>query len=36
MKQVGARDEFLEQQQELLIQEKNSEELKRLLALEKR
>jgi hypothetical protein len=36
MKQVGARDEFLEQQEELLVQErKNSEELKKLLALEK-
>jgi hypothetical protein len=36
MKQVGARDEILEQQEELLVQERNiSEELKRLLALEK-
>jgi chromosome segregation ATPase len=36
MSQVGARDELLEQQEELLIQErKNSEELKKLLALEK-
>jgi hypothetical protein len=37
MRQVGARDELLEQQEELLVQErKNSEELKKLLALEKR
>jgi hypothetical protein len=36
MKQVRARDELLEQQEELLVQErKNSEELKKLLALEK-
>jgi hypothetical protein len=36
MKQVGARDELLEQQEELLVQErKNSEELKKLLTLEK-
>jgi hypothetical protein len=36
LKQVGARDELLEQQEELLVQErKNSEELKKLLALEK-
>jgi hypothetical protein len=36
IKQVGARDEFLEQQEELLVQErKNSEELKKLIALEK-
>jgi hypothetical protein len=36
MKQVGARDELLEQQEELLIQERKiSEELKRLLTLEK-
>jgi hypothetical protein len=36
MRQVGARDELLEQQEELLIQErKNSEELKKLLAHEK-
>jgi hypothetical protein len=34
--QVGARDELLEQQEELLVQErKNSEELKKLLVLEK-
>jgi hypothetical protein len=36
MGQVGARDELLEQQEELLVQErKNSEELKKLLALKK-
>jgi hypothetical protein len=36
MKQVGARDEFLEQQGELLVQERKiSEELKNLLTLEK-
>jgi uncharacterized protein involved in exopolysaccharide biosynthesis len=36
MWQVGARDELLEQQEELLVQErKMSEELKKLLALEK-
>jgi hypothetical protein len=36
MKQVGARDGLLEQQEELLVQErKNSKELKKLLALEK-
>jgi hypothetical protein len=36
MKQVGSRDELLEQQEELLDQErKNSEELKKLPALEK-
>jgi hypothetical protein len=36
MKQVGARDELLEQQEELLVQERKiSEELKKLLALEK-
>jgi hypothetical protein len=36
MKQIRARDELLEQQEELLIQEKQiSEELKKLLALEK-
>jgi hypothetical protein len=36
MRQVGARDELLEQQEELLVQErKNSEELKKHLALEK-
>jgi hypothetical protein len=36
MKQIGARDELLEQQEELLIQERKiSEELKTLLALEK-
>jgi hypothetical protein len=36
MRQVGARDELLEQQEELLIQERKiSEELKKLLALEK-
>jgi hypothetical protein len=37
MKHVGARDELLEQQEELLVQERKiDEELKRLLALEKR
>jgi hypothetical protein len=36
MKQVGARDELLEKQEELLIQERKiSEELKKLLALKK-
>jgi hypothetical protein len=36
MRQVGARDELLEQQQELLVQERIiSEELKKLLALKK-
>jgi hypothetical protein len=36
MKKVGARDELLEQQEELLVQERKiSEELKKLLALEK-
>jgi hypothetical protein len=36
MKQVGARDELLEKQEELLVQEREiSEELKKLLALEK-
>jgi hypothetical protein len=36
MKEVGARDELLEQQEELLIQERKiSEELKKLLALKK-
>jgi hypothetical protein len=36
MKQVGVRDELLEQQEELLVQEKKSnEELKNLLALKK-
>jgi DNA-directed RNA polymerase subunit F len=36
VKQVGARDELLEQQEELLVQQrKNSEELKKLLALDK-
>jgi hypothetical protein len=36
MRQVGARDELLEQQEELLVQErKNSEELKKLLSLKK-
>jgi hypothetical protein len=36
MRQVGARDELLEQQEELLVQEiKISEELKKLLTLEK-
>jgi hypothetical protein len=37
MKQVGVRDELLEQQEELLVQERRSnKELKKLLALEKR
>jgi hypothetical protein len=37
MRQVGARYELLEQQEELLVQERKiSEELKKLLALEKR
>ncbi len=36
MRQVGARDELLEQQEELLVQERKiSKELKKLLALEK-
>jgi hypothetical protein len=36
LRQVGARDELLTQQEELLIQERKiSEELKKLLALEK-
>jgi hypothetical protein len=36
MRQVGARDELLEQQEEFLIQERKiSEELKKLLSLEK-
>jgi hypothetical protein len=36
MRQVGARDELLEQQEELLVQERKiSEELKKLLAFEK-
>jgi hypothetical protein len=36
MSQVGARDELLEQQEELLVQERKiSEELKKLLPLEK-
>jgi hypothetical protein len=36
MRKVGARDELLEQQEELLVQERKiSEELKKLLALEK-
>jgi hypothetical protein len=36
MKQVGARDELLEQQEELLVQERKiSEELKMLLTLKK-
>jgi hypothetical protein len=36
MRQVRARDELLEQQEELLVQERKiSEELKKLLALEK-
>jgi hypothetical protein len=35
MKQVGVRDEILEQQEDLLVQERNSnEELKKLLTLE--
>jgi hypothetical protein len=36
MRQVGARDELLEQQEELLVQERKiNEELKKLLTLEK-
>jgi hypothetical protein len=36
MEQVGARDELLEKQEELLVQERKiSDELKKLLALEK-
>jgi uncharacterized protein involved in exopolysaccharide biosynthesis len=36
MRQVGARDELLKQQEELLVQKRKiSEELKKLLALEK-
>jgi hypothetical protein len=36
MKQVGGRDDLLEQQEELLVQERKiSEELKKLLSLEK-
>jgi hypothetical protein len=36
MKQVGARDELLEQQEELFVQEREiSKELKKLLTLEK-
>jgi hypothetical protein len=36
MKQIGARDDLLEQQKELLVQERKiSEELKKLLSLEK-
>jgi hypothetical protein len=35
MRQVRGRDELLEQQEELLLQEKNSEELKNLLSLKK-
>jgi hypothetical protein len=36
MRQVGARDELLEQQEELFVQERKiSEELKKLIALEK-
>jgi hypothetical protein len=36
MRQVGAMDELLEQQEELLVEErKNSEELKKILTLEK-
>jgi hypothetical protein len=36
MRQVGARDELLEQQEELLVQERRiSEEFKKILALEK-
>jgi hypothetical protein len=36
MRQVGARDELLEQKEELLVQERKiSEKLKKLLALEK-
>jgi hypothetical protein len=37
MRQVGTRDELLEQQEELLVQERKiSEELKKLIALEKK
>jgi hypothetical protein len=37
MRQVGARDELLEQQEEFLVQERKiSEELKKFLALKKR
>jgi hypothetical protein len=36
MRQVGAMDDLLEQQEELLVEErKNSEELKKILTLEK-
>jgi hypothetical protein len=36
MKQVGARDELLEQQEELFVQEREiNKELKKLLTLEK-
>jgi hypothetical protein len=36
MRQVGARDKLLEQQEELLVQERKiSEELKKLLTLKK-
>jgi hypothetical protein len=36
MKQVGVRDELLEQQEELIVKErKSNEELKKLLTLEK-
>jgi hypothetical protein len=36
MRQVGARDELLEQQEELLVQERKiSEEFKKLLTFEK-
>jgi hypothetical protein len=36
IKQVGVRDELLEQQEELLVKEnKSNEELKKLLTLEK-
>jgi hypothetical protein len=36
MRQVGARDELLEEQEELLVQERKiSKELKKLLSLEK-
>jgi hypothetical protein len=36
MKQVGGRDDLLEQQEELLVQERKiSEELKKILSLEK-
>jgi hypothetical protein len=36
MRRVGARDELLEQQEELLVQERKiNEELKKLIALEK-